>query len=57
MYVSIEGLALEHFSSSNQSISSLTSEEVSIKEFFHSFLSNNIKQDATTAPAHIKLIM
>ena len=34
-YVSIEGIALEHFSASNQASSSLTSDTLSLQEVFH----------------------
>ena len=55
--VSIEGIALHHFSASNQANSSLTSEAVSRQEFCCSFLSNDIKQDVETTDAHSKYIM
>ena len=56
-FVSIEGIALEHFSSSYQSISSLTSETVSQQAVFCSFLSDDIKQYAATTVSYSKHIM
>ena len=56
-YLSIEVIALENLSDSNQSSSPLTYEAVSHQAVFHYFLSNDSKQDATTTASHSKYIM
>ena len=55
--VSIEGIALEHFSAAPQAdinSSTLSNPQHSV---FHSFLSDDSKQDAATTTAHSKLLI
>ena len=55
--MSIEGIALEHFSASPQAdinLSTLTCHRHSV---FHSFLSDDSKQDAATTTAHSKRLI
>ena len=54
MYLSTEGLALEHFNASNQSNSAVSDKQVSHQTLFHSFLSDANKKDAAITAAHSK---
>ena len=57
IYVSIEGIALEHFSAAPQAdINSYTLSRPR-HAVFHSFLSDNSKQDAATTTAHSKKLI
>ena len=56
-YVSIEGIALENFSSAPQSDIISSSLPCPRHAVFHSFLSDNIKQDAATTSAHSKRLI
>ena len=53
-YVSIEGIALEHFSAAPQADINSSTLSRPRHAVFHSFLSNDSKQDAATNTAHIK---
>ena len=57
MYVSIEGIYLEPFSVSHHPSPLLASDHVSSHTVFHSFLSDDIKQDAATTAEHSKHII
>ena len=57
LYVSIEVIALDRFSASIQSISSLTYDVVSRQAVFCSFLSDDSKQDSAKKSTHSKRIM
>ena len=57
MSVSIEGMALEHFSASHHPSQLLAEDHVSHHAVFHYFLSDDIKQDATTTDTPSKLII
>ena len=54
MYVCIEGIALEHFSETDQEKYSYSLHICTSHAMFHSFLSYNSKQDAATTAAHRK---
>ena len=51
--MSIEGIALEHFSAAPQADINSTSSSRPRHAVFHSFLSDDSKQDAATTTAHI----
>ena len=55
--VSIEGIALEHFSATPQADINSTTTLGQGHAVFRSFLSNNIKQDAATNTAHSKRLI
>ena len=55
--MSIEGIALEHFSAAPQSDINSSSLPCPRHAVFHSFLSDNSKQDAATTNAHSKLFI
>ena len=57
MYVSIEGLALEHFNAPTQSNSVVSEKEVSHQTLFYSFLSDDNKQDDAINTAHSKHLL
>ena len=57
MYVSIEGIALEHFSASHHPILLLKSYHVSHQAVFDSIFSYDIKQYATTTGENSKRII
>ena len=54
IYVSIEGISLEHFSTVPQTNINSTTPSRQCHAVFHSFLSDDNKQDAATSTAHIK---
>ena len=56
-YVYIEGIATEHFSAPPQTKSSGTPKERTRHAVLHSFLSNDIKQDAATNTSYSKHII
>ena len=56
-YVSIEGIALEHFSATYKEIYSLSLYICTYNTAFHSFLNDQSKQDSATTDAHRKIIM
>ena len=51
-YLYIEGIALEHFSAATQSDINSSSLPCPRRAVFHSFLSDDSKQDAATTTAH-----
>ena len=55
--MSIEGIALEHFSAAPQSDINLSSLPCPRHAVFHSLLSDDSKQDAATTIAHSKLLI
>ena len=55
--MSIEGIALEHFSAAPQSDINSSSLPCPRHVVFHSFLSDDSKQDAATTTAHSKLLI
>ena len=55
--MSIEGIALEHFSAAPQEDINSTTQSRQRHAVFHSFLSDDRKQDAATTTAHIKLLI
>ena len=55
--MSIEGIALEHFSAAPQADINSSSFSRPRHEVFHSFLSDDSKQDAATTTAHSKLLI
>ena len=55
--MSIEGIALEHFSNTDQETSSSALHIRTRHSVFHFFLSDNSKQDAATTAAHNKIII
>ena len=56
-YVSMEGIALENFSAAPQADINSTSSSRPRHAVFHSFLSDDSKQDAATTTAHSKLLI
>ena len=56
-YVSIEGVALEHFSAAPQADINSTSPSRPRHAVFHSFLSDDSKQDAGTTTAYRKRLI
>ena len=57
IYVSIEGIILEHFISKNQWTPPSSSQSRTRHAVFHSFLYDNSTQDSSTTVAHRKLII
>ena len=55
--VSIEGITLEHFSAAQQSDINSSTLARPRHAVFHSFLSDNSKQDAATTTAHSKRLI
>ena len=55
--MSIEGIALEHFSAAPQADINSSTLSRPRHAVFHSFLSDDIKQDSATTTAHIKLLI
>ena len=55
--MSIEGIALEHFSTIPTADINSTTQSRQSNEVFHSFLSDYIKQDADTTTAHSKILI
>ena len=55
--MSIEGIALEHFSSVPQADTKSSTISRQRHAVFHSFLSEDSKQDAATTTAHIKRLI
>ena len=55
--MSIEGIALEHFSAAPQADINSSSLTFPRRAVFHSFLSDDSKQDAATTTAHIKRLI
>ena len=55
--MSIEGIALEHFSAAPQEDINSTTPSRPRHAVFHSFLSDNSKQNAATTTAHSKLLI
>ena len=55
--MSIEGIALEHFSAAPQSDINSSSLTCPRRAVFHSFLSDDSKQDAATTTAHSKRLI
>ena len=55
--MSIEGIALEHFSAVPQKNINSTTPSRQLHAVFHSFLSGDIKQDAATTTAHSKRLI
>ena len=55
--MSIEGIALEHFSAAPQADINSSTLSRPRHAVFHSFLSDNSKQDAATTTAHSKLLI
>ena len=53
-YVSIEGIELEHLSTWPYSGIKSSTKSCSRHAVFHYFLSDDIKQDDSTAPSHIR---
>ena len=56
-YVSIEGIALEHFSAAPQADINSSTISRPRHALFHSFLSDDRKQDAATTTAHSKRLI
>ena len=56
-YVSIEGIALENFSAEPKADINSTTPSRPRHAVFHSFLSDDSKQDAATTTAHIKWLI
>ena len=57
IYVSIEGISLEHFSASHHPIPLLASYHVSCQEVFNYLFSYDRKQDVSTTAEHSKRII
>ena len=57
MYVSIEGIALEHFSAAYQETISSYLQIHTHNYVFHSFISDNIKKYSATTVTHRKQII
>ena len=57
IYVSIEGIALEHFSAAPQADINSSTPSRPRHAVFHSFLSDDSKQDAATTTAHRKRLI
>ena len=55
--MSIEGIALENFSAPTQKEKSVTPQERTSHTVFHSFLSDDSKQDAATTIEHSKRVI
>ena len=55
--MSIEGIALEHFSALPKADINSNTQSRQLHAVFHSFLSDNIKQDTATTTAHSKLFI
>ena len=55
--ISIEGVALYHFSTMHQNSPFLSSGNLSPHDVFHSFLSYDKNQDASTTASHSKCII
>ena len=55
--MSIEGIVLEHFSAVPQADINSTTLSHQLHAVFHSFLSDNIKQDASTTTAYSKRLI
>ena len=55
--MSIEGIALEHFSAAPQTDNNSSTLSRPRHAVFHSFLSDDSKQDAATTTAHSKLLI
>ena len=53
-YVSIKGIALKHFSAAPQTNINSTTPSRQLHAVFHSFLSDDIKQDSATTITHSK---
>ena len=56
-YVSIEGIALEHFSAAPQADINSTTQSRPRHAVFYSFLSGDSKKDAATTTAHSKRLI
>ena len=56
-YVSIEGVSLEHFSEPAQTETPGTPQSRRSQSVFHSFFSDDRKQDSSTTISHIKCII
>ena len=55
--MSIEGIVLEHFSAAPQADINSSTLSCPSRAVFHSFLSDDSKQDAATTTAHSKLLI
>ena len=53
-YLSIEIIAIDHFSASTQSNSAVSDKDISCMSVFYSFFSDDSKQDTATTDAHSK---